>query len=134
MRHVLTEPPASLLDEAGEEPLQAASRGEIGAFSRPLAMTSPTPESTRVCLNPPPAPTISRMLAMGANDESTSLLTALRVWPMAVPSSTSAATPTHSSSIRAVPYSFTPSSGLPVRSLTISHSEPLSTTRVLLKL
>ncbi len=34
----------------------------------PVPMTVPTPESTRVCLNPPPAPTMSRMPATGAKE------------------------------------------------------------------
>ena len=44
-----------------------------------LAITSPMPESTKVCLKPPPAATISMMPATEPNDWPTMPLTASRV-------------------------------------------------------
>ena len=37
----------------------------------PVAITLPIPESTRVCLNPPPAATINKILAIEENERPT---------------------------------------------------------------
>ena len=47
---------------------QASSSTEMCAPLTQSAMRSPMPVSTRVCLNPPPAATISRMPAIGGSD------------------------------------------------------------------
>jgi hypothetical protein len=50
---------------------QARSRGEMFQLCDQLRIIWPTPQSIRVCLKPPPAPTMSRIPAIGPSDFST---------------------------------------------------------------
>lgn len=64
----VAEPVASRIATAISQARTSAGIDQSSEISRTIC---PTPESMRVCLNPPPAPTISRMPAMGARDFST---------------------------------------------------------------
>ena len=64
----------------------------MAASAMPLAIASAIPESTKVCLKPPPAATMSRMPAIGANEEPTRPLTAERLFPSEKPNANIATT------------------------------------------
>ncbi|MNE48628.1 hypothetical protein D3C80_1431030 [compost metagenome] len=53
---------------------QASMIGEICACTAIWPMTLPTPVSTSICLNPPPAPTIKTIAAVGARLWSSSFM------------------------------------------------------------
>lgn len=58
----VAEPVASRMNTATNQP---TTNTEMDRFRVASAITCATPVSTRVCLNPPPAPTMSRIAAMG---------------------------------------------------------------------
>jgi hypothetical protein len=64
----VAEPVARRMATATSQP---SSRTERFAPCAACVMALPTPESTRVCLKPPPAPTIKRTLAMGGSESAT---------------------------------------------------------------
>ena len=62
-----------------------ARRAGTAACWIQAAMMLAIPESTRVCLNPPPAPTMSRIPAMGASEAPTRPLTSSAPSPRRAP-------------------------------------------------
>ena len=65
----VAEPVASRMPTATSQP---SSSAEMFAPLAASPITSPTPASTSVCLNPPPAATMSRMPAIGGSAPPTS--------------------------------------------------------------